>query len=126
MYGQLRGELGIAVGVILCAHVDAVADVVTKHTGNRLRINRFRPLTNTNTASTSASTMLMFDSHWIPRAIPETADNMKARVNTAMIITSTGVATAQTHPLKSISVTDLQGAQPQRRGQPEQGGERRG
>lgn len=57
---------------------------------------------------------------------PETADNVKAGVNTAMIITSTGVATAQTHPLKSISVTDLQGAQTQRRGQPEQGGERRG
>ncbi len=36
-----------------------------------------------------ASTMLMFDSHWIPRAIPDTADNTKATVRIVMMTIST-------------------------------------
>lgn len=45
------------------------------------------PTTNTNMASVSASTMLMLDSHWMPRAMPETADSTNAAVSTAMMMT---------------------------------------
>ena len=43
------------------------------------------PTTNTNSASAKASTMLMLDSHWMPRATPETADSTKATVSTVMM-----------------------------------------
>ena len=31
--------------------------------------------------------MLMLDSHWMPRSMPETAEATKAQVSTAMMIT---------------------------------------
>ncbi len=51
------------------------------------------PATKTNTARSSASTMLMFDSHWMPLSTPETADATNATVRTAMMPTSSPVAT---------------------------------
>ncbi|MDR6117187.1 hypothetical protein QE370_000371 [Aeromicrobium sp. SORGH_AS981] len=45
------------------------------------------PTTNTNTARASASTMLVFDSHWMPRSMPETADRMNSTVSTVMMAT---------------------------------------
>ena len=52
------------------------------------------PTTNTKTARTTASTMLMLDSHWMPLATPETAEAMNAMVSTAMMPTSSAVADA--------------------------------
>jgi hypothetical protein len=49
------------------------------------------PATNTNTASTAASTMLMLDSHWMPLATPLTAEATKAMVSTTMTTTSNAV-----------------------------------
>ncbi len=59
------------------------------------------PTTNTNSASAAASTMLMFDSHWIPLATPETAEAMKQTVSTAMIPTSSGGKSNLTFTLAS-------------------------
>lgn len=52
-----------------------------------LSMNTVGPTRKMNNASTKASTMLMFDNHWIPRATPETADSTKATVSTVMITT---------------------------------------
>ena len=46
------------------------------------------PTTNRNNASTMASTMLMFESHWMPFATPETAESTNAAVSTAIRPTS--------------------------------------
>jgi hypothetical protein len=43
------------------------------------------PTTNTNPASNTASTMLMFESHRMPRATPDTADNTNATVRIVMM-----------------------------------------
>ncbi len=59
------------------------------------------PTTNTNTASTTASTMLMFDSHWMPRAMPETAEKMNAIVWTSMMPMRSGAVASSTQPLNS-------------------------
>ncbi|MNZ25612.1 hypothetical protein D3C78_427820 [compost metagenome] len=53
--------------------------------GNRLSISSVGPTMNTNTASTSASTMLVLDSHWIPLPMPDTAEVTKAMVSRVMI-----------------------------------------
>ena len=53
--------------------------------GTRLRMKTVGPTTKTNTASTTASTMLMFDSHWMPLATPETAERMKQTVRMTMM-----------------------------------------
>ena len=52
-------------------------------------MNTVGPTTNTNSASTTASTMLMLDSHWMPLATPETAESTNATVSTAMMPTRT-------------------------------------
>lgn len=52
------------------------------------------PAMNTKTARISASTMLMLDSHWMPRSMPEMAEATNARVSTAMIATSRPVLTS--------------------------------
>ncbi len=57
-------------------------------------MNIVGPTTNTNTASVSASTMLMLESHWMPLATPETADSTKQTVRTAMMPTSTPLPTS--------------------------------
>ncbi|SKZ84279.1 Uncharacterised protein [Mycobacteroides abscessus subsp. abscessus] len=64
-------------------------------------MNTVGPTTNTKTARISASTMLMFDSHWIPLAIPDTADATNAAVSTAMIATRTMVDGFFTQPTLS-------------------------
>lgn len=56
------------------------------------------PATNTNTTSTRASTMLMLDSHWMPRSTPETTEATKATVRTAMTATRSAVPTDSIHP----------------------------
>src|SRR5690606_2358301 len=61
--------------------------------GMTLRMKRVGPPMNTMSASTTARTTLMFDSHWMPRSIPETAEATNAAVSTAMMITSTGEET---------------------------------
>lgn len=53
--------------------------------GSRLSISRVGPTKNTNTASTSASTMLVLDSHWMPLPMPDTAEVTKAMVSKVMI-----------------------------------------
>ena len=40
-----------------------------------------------------ASTMLMFDSHWMPLETPDTAERMKQIVSVTMITTSSVVLT---------------------------------
>ena len=56
------------------------------------------PTTNTNTARTTASTMLTLDSHWMPLAMPETAEATKAAVSSAMIATRTPFPTLPAQP----------------------------
>ena len=45
-----------------------------------------------------ASTMLMFESHWMPLATPDTAENTNATVRTAMMPTSTPLPTSPMPP----------------------------
>ena len=49
------------------------------------------PATKTMSARTTASTMLMLESHWMPRLMPETAEATKQEVRMATITTRTGV-----------------------------------
>ncbi|KOV92560.1 hypothetical protein ADK65_33625 [Streptomyces sp. NRRL B-1140] len=65
--------------------------------GSRSRTMMVGPATNTNRARISASTMLVLDSHWMPFSTPEIADATKARVSTAMIVTSSPVLTLSIH-----------------------------
>ena len=84
------------------------------------------PTTNTNRASARASTMLMFESHWMPLATPETAESTKATVSTAMMPIRTRVADARRcRPTISRPLLDLQGAEAERGGRAEQGREDR-
>ena len=53
--------------------------------GTRFRMKIVGPTMNTNRASTSASTMLMLDNHWMPRATPDTAESTNAQVRIAMM-----------------------------------------
>ena len=73
------------------------------------------PRTNTNSASRPASTMLMFDSHWMPRAMPDTADRTNAAVSTMIIGTRTLLPTRGDQPGRLEPATDLQGAESQGR-----------
>jgi hypothetical protein len=66
--------------------------------GSRLRISTVGPTTNTNTARTTASTMLVLASHWMPLAMPETAEATNAAVSTAMTTTSSPLPASPTHP----------------------------
>ena len=61
-----------------------------------LRMNIVGPATNTKTASSRASTMLMFESHWMPLATPDTAERMKQAVRTAMMATRAALPTSPT------------------------------
>ena len=56
------------------------------------------PPTNTTSANTPASTMLMFDNHWMPLATPDTADATKAIVSTTMMTTRKVVPTEARNP----------------------------
>ena len=56
--------------------------------GMMLRMNRVGPPTKTMIARSTASTMLMFDSHWMPFSIPEMAEATKQAVRTAIMATS--------------------------------------
>ena len=53
-----------------------------------LRMNSVGPPMKTMIASSTARTMLMFDSHWMPFSMPEMAEATKHAVRTAMIATS--------------------------------------
>jgi len=46
--------------------------------------------------------MLMFDSHWMPRATPETADRMNSTVRMTMTMTRSVSLTEPTQPLCSM------------------------
>ena len=48
-------------------------------------MNMVGPTRKMNSAMASASTMLMLDNHWIPRATPDTADNTNATVRIVMV-----------------------------------------
>ena len=48
-------------------------------------MSRVGPTMNTNAASTSASTMLVLDSHWMPLPTPDTAEVTKAMVSRVMM-----------------------------------------
>jgi hypothetical protein len=54
------------------------------------------PATNTTSARIPASTMLMFESHWMPLAMPVTAEATNAMVSTTMMPTSSASPTAGT------------------------------
>jgi hypothetical protein len=56
------------------------------------------PATNTKAASTTASTMLMFDNHWMPLATPLTAEATNAIVSTTMMTTSNAVGASPRKP----------------------------
>lgn len=66
--------------------------------GTRLRMRTVGPTRNTNRASTPARTMLIVDSHWMPRATPDTAEATNAAVRTAMIATRTPLPTSPSQP----------------------------
>ncbi len=66
--------------------------------GTRFRISTVGPTTNRNTASTTANTMLMLDSHWMPLATPDTAEATNATVSTAMMVTSRPVPVSPSQP----------------------------
>ena len=55
--------------------------------GMILRMNRVGPPMKTMIASSTASTMLMFDSHWMPFSMPEIAEATKQAVRIAMMPT---------------------------------------
>ena len=59
------------------------------------------PTTNTNSARMPASTMLMFDSHWMPLATPDTADSTKAAVSTMISGTRTSLPAPGRKPVAS-------------------------
>ena len=61
--------------------------------GTRLRMKTVGPTTKTKSASASASTMLMFESHWMPFSMPDTAERMKQTVSTTMMAMSTALPT---------------------------------
>ena len=66
--------------------------------GSMLRMNTVGPTTNTKTASSRASTMLMLESHWMPLATPETAESTNATVRAAMMPTRTALPTVPMPP----------------------------
>jgi hypothetical protein len=76
------------------------------------------PATKTNTASTTASTMLVLDSHWIPLATPETAEATNAAVSTAMIATSTPLPTLPAQPRISIPLPICRAPRPSEAAEP--------
>ena len=55
--------------------------------GITFRMKMVGPATKTRNARIAASTMLMLDSHWMPRSMPETAEATNAQVSTAMMTT---------------------------------------
>ncbi len=61
-------------------------------------MNTVGPTMKTKSARTTASTMLVFDSHWMPLATPETAEATKAAVSTAMMATSAPLPSGPTPP----------------------------
>ena len=68
----------------------------------------------------AASTMLMFDSHWMPLETPDTAEAMKPIVRIAMIATSRVVPTESDEPAGDQAAADLQRAEAERGGRAEQ------
>ena len=66
--------------------------------GIMFRMNIVGPTTNTNPANAMASTMLMFESHWMPRATPETAETTKHAVRMVMIPTRMPLPTSPNPP----------------------------
>ena len=67
-----------------------------------------------------ASTMLTFDSHWTPLETPDTAERMKQIVSVTMITTSSVVLTEAHEATGDEAAADLQRAQAERGGRPEQ------
>ncbi len=67
-----------------------------------LRMNSVGPPMKTMRATMTASTMLMFDSHWMPFSTPETAEATKAAVRIAMMMTRTGEETSDMMPADSM------------------------
>jgi len=65
-------------------------------------MNTVGPRTNTKTANTNASTILMLDNHWMPRETPDTAEATNARVSTATTATSSNVPAFSTQPTTSM------------------------
>ncbi len=59
------------------------------------------PSTNTNSARITASTMLMLDSQWMPRATPDTAEPTNANVSSPTRATSANVPTLSIQPMIS-------------------------
>ena len=70
--------------------------------GIALRMKRVGPPMKTMSARMTASTMLMFDSHWMPRSTPDTADATNAAVRIAMMRTRIGEVTSERIPADSM------------------------
>lgn len=68
----------------------------------KLSITSVGPAMNTNAATARASTILMLDSHWMPRSMPDTAEKMKAMVKPQMMATRPTLPIASIQPLNSI------------------------
>jgi hypothetical protein len=68
------------------------------------RIKTVGPTTNRKRTSTTASTMFTFESHWMPRCIPETADRTNATVMNAMI--------PMAHPFESAGTASVRKFRP--------------
>lgn len=56
------------------------------------------PTRNTKSARSTASTMLVLDSHWMPFSMPDTAEATNATVSTAITRTSSPVPTDPSQP----------------------------
>ncbi|SKF62323.1 Uncharacterised protein [Mycobacteroides abscessus subsp. abscessus] len=69
--------------------------------GITFRMNRVGPPRKTMTASTTASSMLMFERRWMPFSMPATAEATNAAVSTAITTTSRMVVDCSTMPLAS-------------------------
>ena len=93
--------------------------------GSRSRMMIVGPATNTNTARTSASTMLMLDSHWMPFATPETAESDE-RNGQHRDDGDQQPGADLVHPAQLLdAAADLEGAEPERGRGAEEGGEDR-
>jgi hypothetical protein len=62
--------------------------------------------------------MLMVDSHWMPLAMPETAEATKAAVSTTMIATMTPLPTSPAHPRISIPLPICSAPSPREAAEP--------
>ena len=83
-----------------------------------MRMNSVGPPTKTMIASSTARTMLIFDSHWMPLSMPEMAEATKHAVRTAMIATSIPEFTLSTRLVDTIPPPICNAPRPREQAEP--------